>query len=92
MLRAFLELTPIILAVIAILITSKNYKLNLNKGMGIVPLLSIVCALLLVFAQSSWYVLAVVMNSLEDTIISNIVWTIFNILTMVLLIVINKKT
>lgn len=91
MLRAILELSPIIFAVIAILVIGSNFKHKHSNGEGVVSILSLVCAFLLIFAQSSWYVLAVVMDSLQDTLMSNIVWTIFNILTMVLLIVVNKK-
>ena len=91
MLRAILELSPIVVAAIAILVAGKNFRYKHSNGEGIVSVLSIVCAFLLIFAQSSWYVLAVVMQSLEDTLMSNIVWTIFNILTMVLLIVVNRK-
>lgn len=90
-LRAILELGPIVFAVIAILIASKNFKFHKENGRALISSLSIVCSFLLIFAQSSWYVLVVVLNSLEDSVLSNLVWTVFNVLIMLLLILVNKK-
>lgn len=86
MLRAIMELTPIAMAVVAIITASKNFKREKS-----VALLSMVCAFLLIVAQSYWYVAVVVIQTMHETVLSNIVWTIFNCLIMYLVILVNKK-
>jgi 4-amino-4-deoxy-L-arabinose transferase-like glycosyltransferase len=49
-----------------------------------------ISCIIMIVAQSSWYVLVVVMNSLEDSVYSNYLWTVFNCLIMILIILINK--
>lgn len=93
MLRALLELGPIVIAVVATLISSLNYIRANRAGKNytrMIAMLSMVSCIMMIVAQSSWYVLVVVMNSLEDSVYSNYLWTVFNCLIMVLIILINK--
>lgn len=80
------ELFPIVLAVVAIITSSIMYGRVRRKADKIRSILSIICAILLIFAQSSWYTAAIVMGQIEDTWFANQIWTIFNILVMVLII------
>lgn len=80
------ELFPIVLAVIAIITSSIMYGRVRRKSDKIRSILSILCSILLILAQSSWYTAAVVMGKLEDTWFANQIWTIFNTLVMVLII------
>lgn len=86
MLRAIMELTPIAIAILAILTASRNFKHEKTVAM-----LSMVCAFLLIVAQSSWYVLVVILGKLEQSDFSNLIWTVFNCLVMSLVILVNKK-
>lgn len=93
MFRALLELGPIVIAVFATLTSSLNY-IRANKAgkryTRMIAILSMVSCIMMIVAQSSWYVLVVVMNSLEDSVYSNYLWTVFNCLIMILIILINK--
>jgi hypothetical protein len=40
----------------------------------------------MIIAQTSWYTTSVIMGKLEDTGFANALWTIFNSLTMILII------
>jgi len=93
MFRALLELFPIAFAVAAIFFASQNYnsEIHRRKNGKTVALLSILSATLLIIAQSSWYVVAVVLNRVEDTDFANYIWTVFNTLTMVIIILSNKR-
>jgi hypothetical protein len=93
MFRALLELGPIIIAVFATLTSSLNYIRANRAGKTytrMIAMLSMVSCIMMIVAQSSWYVLVVVMNSLEDSVYSNYLWTVFNCLIMILIILINK--
>jgi|LakMenEpi03Aug12_release.lakeMendotaPanAssembly.Ray.scaffolds.fasta_scaffold508818_3 hypothetical protein len=93
MFRAILELGPIVIAVFATLTASFNY-IRANKAgkryTRMIAMLSMISCIMMIVAQSSWYVLVVVMNSLEDSVYSNYLWTVFNCLIMILIILINK--
>lgn len=93
MVRAILELGPIIIATAATLISSLNYIRANRAGRQytrMIAIISMVSCIMMIVAQSSWYVLVVVMNSLEDSVYSNYLWTAFNCLIMILIILVNK--
>lgn len=94
MFRALLELGPIVIAVFATLTSSLNYIRANRAGKRytrMIAMLSMAACIMMIIAQSSWYVLVVVMNSLEDSVYSNYLWTAFNCLIMILIILINKR-
>lgn len=94
MVRAILELGPIVIAVFTTLAASINFSRasrNNNSSVRLISILSMISALMLIVAQSSWYVLVVIMNRLEDSVYSNYLWTAFNCLIMLLLILVNKQ-
>ena len=76
------EAIPIILACYAALICAKQYINDRRKQHKRLMLLGIICALLLIIAQTSWYVTYVVQGNLLGTVFSDQIWTIFNSLTM----------
>jgi hypothetical protein len=93
MFRAILELGPIVIAVFATITSSLNYVRANKEGNSytrMIAILSMVSCIMLIVAQSSWYVLVIVMGSLEDSVYSNYLWTIFNCLIMVVVILFNK--
>ena len=93
-LRSIFETSPIILAVIALCMIAyklANSKSRRNRSSDkLITNLSILSAFTLIIAQSSWYVAYVIMNKPEDTDFSNWLWTIFNNVSMLILIIINK--
>ena len=93
MFRAILELFPIVFAVAAIFFSSQNYnnEVHYRKNSKTLALLSILSATLLIIAQSSWYVVAVVLGRVEDTDFANYIWTVFNTITMIIIILSNKR-
>jgi hypothetical protein len=76
------EATPILLACYAALICAKQYFNDRRKDHKRVMLLGIICSLLLIIAQTSWYVTYVVQGNLLGTVFSDQLWTVFNSLTM----------
>lgn len=86
MFASFFESLPIILALIAIVISAKSFHLSRRKADKVRCLLSIIIALLLIIAQSSWYITSVILGKVEDTTFANHLWTVFNTLVMLILI------
>ncbi len=86
MFSSFFESLPIILAVIAIVISAKAFHLSRRKADKVRCVLSITIAALLIIAQSSWYITSVILGRVEDTTFANNLWTVFNSLTMLVLI------
>jgi hypothetical protein len=82
----FFELLPIGLALIAIMMSSIMYTKTRRKYDKVRTLFGMVAAALLIVAQSSWYVAYVIMGDLQDTVFANVIWTLFNCVTMLLII------
>lgn len=76
------ETLPIILACYSAIICSRQFAKDRRAQNKRVLLLGIVCSLLLIIAQTSWYVSYVVKGSLLGTWFADQIWTLFNILTM----------
>lgn len=94
MVRALVELGPIVIAVFTVLASSINFsRANRDNkpNVRLIAILSMISAFMLIVAQSSWYVLVVVMDRLEDSVYSNYLWTAFNCVIMSLLILVNRQ-
>lgn len=76
------EAIPILLAIYAAIICARQYTLDRRKHHKRVLLLGVISSLLLIIAQTSWYVTYVVNGNLIGTWFANQVWTLFNSLTM----------
>ena len=86
----WLEFTPIVFAMIAIIVSALKINNIRRKSDFIVCILSIVGPILLIVAQTSWWVTAVIENNLLGTWFANQVWTVFNTMMMVLIIILNR--
>ena len=88
MLRYVFELLPIALAIPAIVLCARKYHIARRNTDRIVSGLAVLCALLLILAQSSWWASYTLHGDLQGTWLANQVWTIFNCLTMAVFITI----
>lgn len=78
-----IEAVPIVLAFYAAIACAYRYTVDRRKNYKKVLLLGVVSSILLIIAQSSWYVASVLQSKLVGTEYSEHLWIIFNILTMI---------
>lgn len=83
------ELVPLLLAFPAVFYAGTRYAKLRRLRDKVINAMSIGCAVLLIVAQTSWYTTTVILNRLEDAVYINTVWTVFNSLVMVLIILIS---
>ena len=83
-LRDIFELLPVGLAGVAIVTATMKYGKTdkQNRRERILLAISILAAVLLIIAQSSWYVASVILGKIEDTWFANDVWSVFNTIVM----------
>ena len=86
MINYFFQILPIILAVIAIISCSYRFSKERRKYDRYAMLLSIISSFIMIIAQTSWWVTYAIEGNLMGTIFANNLWTIFNSLIMVCLI------
>ena len=84
--NSIVELFPVGLALVAIATSSIMYNRTRRKYDKVRSLFGIIIAVVMIIAQTSWYTTSVIMGKLEDTVFANALWTIFNSLTMILII------
>lgn len=77
------ELLPVALALAAAVTCSVSYKSAKERRTRLVLGLGIVCAALLILAQTSWWGSFVLTGKLEGTVWANWLWTVFNCTVMV---------
>ncbi len=85
-----LDTIPILLAIVAIFVSSIKLMNIRRKSDYMICSFSIVASLLLIFAQTSWWVSVVIDNDLAGTDFSNKLWFMFNTLVMLILILNNS--
>lgn len=85
----FFQLLPVILACIAAITCAHRFNSGRRKQDKIVMALSVTCSLLLIVAQTSWWTTFLIEGNLLGTIFADTIWTIFNSLIMVTLIIIS---
>lgn len=83
---SILEIIPIILAFAAIYVSANATMTARRSTDRIRAGLSVVAAVLLIVAQTSWYVTSVILGQMEDTSFANHIWSVFNILVMLIII------
>ena len=81
-----IELLPIILGIIAIIINSLSVVNYRRKSDRIRSVLSILASILLIIAQTSWYVSNIIMGLPYDISWADNIWTVFNTLVMIIFI------
>lgn len=84
-----LDIIPVLLAIVAIFVSSLRLLDIRRKSDYIICTFSIVAALLLIFAQTSWWVSVVISHNLAGTSFANCIWLVFNTLVMLILILTN---
>lgn len=87
MYNAIIEFIPVGLAIVAIYFASGNLAHIRRTRDRVANVLGMVAAIILVVAQSSWYTSAVLEGNLEGTWFANQLWTIFNSLVMIMIII-----
>jgi hypothetical protein len=90
MLTTIFELLPVGLAVIAAVRCSTRYSMRIRKVDRLTLILAVLNSLLLIFAQTSWWSTYVLLGSLQGTEFANVVWTVFNSLTMIVFILLGS--
>lgn len=88
MIVMFFEFLPVGLALAAAVLCAQKYSDTRRKAERLVCLLGTICAVLLMFAQTSWWSAYYIHGLGLGTDFANHVWTLFNILTMSAFIVI----
>lgn len=83
----FIEFIPIILAIIAAISCSYRFKHCRRSSDKISMFFATLAALLLIIAQTSWWVSYIIEGDLLGTKFANNIWTIFDSLIMICLIV-----
>ena len=85
--NAIIEIIPIVLAIVAIYLASGRLTQLRRTQDRISNIIGIIASIILIVAQSSWYASAVVDGTLQGTWFANQLWTAFNSLVMLLMII-----
>lgn len=78
-----LDTVPILLAIYAAVVCSRKYAEDRRKHTKRVLALGVAGAILLIIAQTSWYVSSDIFHNTLGTWFADQIWTIFNSVTMV---------
>ena len=70
------------MGLIAVILCSFNFGQERRKQHKVIMILGIVCSLILVIAQLSWWSSFIVIGVGVGTAFADVLWTIFNTLTM----------
>jgi hypothetical protein len=84
----FFEFLPVVLALAASVLCAQKYSDTRRKSERLVCLLGTICAVMLMFAQTSWWSAYTYHGLGLGTDLANHVWSAFNSLTMVAFIVV----
>lgn len=84
------EAIPIVLAIIATMFNAERYTALKDNGERLEVILATLACVLLIVAQTSWWV-AVMTGTMEELWWANIVWSTFNTVTMISYIVAARK-
>ena len=87
MFQYLFEALPVLLAIVSAVFCSRKYtqERRYRDRFGLIG--AVIASILLTIAQTSWWVAVLIEKRLEDTILANYVWTVFN--TIVMLVFIN---
>lgn len=83
MFKHVFELLPVVLAIASAFSCGIGYKQDRRKSGRIARVLATVASLLLLVAQTSWWVSSTIQHDLSGTVVANAIWTIFNTLVCV---------
>lgn len=82
-----LELVPIGLAIVSVISCTRSLFRERRRVTKVTSGFGLVCSLILIVAQSSWWTSYAINGNIEGTVWANTLWTIFNTLTMTAFIV-----
>lgn len=78
-----LDLIPVVLAAIVVILCGLRYSAECKQSIRIPMLFGVVCGVLLIFAQTSWWTSVRVEGLQFGTVFADAIWTIFNSLVMI---------
>lgn len=90
MLAHVFELSPVILAMVAAVTCADRYSRARRKCERAAMAIGVLCALLLIFAQTSWWTSYVIQGLGLATQIADAAWTAFNSLVMIAFILLSR--
>ena len=76
------ELLPVVLAAIAVVLCGLRYSAECKRSIRIPMLMGVVCGLLLITAQTSWWTSIRVEGAMFGTEFADALWTAFNSIVM----------
>ena len=85
----FFDLLPVLLAIVAIFFLSKRFDTDRRKSGKLVYFMAIACSLIMIVAQLSWWASSILQEDFMGQTFANILWTVFNSLTMITFILIS---
>lgn len=85
--KDIVEFVPVVLAVIAAIMSAHRANVARRTSDVVYCVLAIISCILLIVAQTSWWVSYVVQGDLLGTWFSNQIWLVFNTLVMVMIII-----
>lgn len=79
-----LDMIPLIIGGIALVVSIHAYPKIRRRIDRIWVIIAVINTMIMLVAQMSWFVAANVLHSLQDTSFANYLWTVFNTISMVL--------
>lgn len=76
------ELLPVVLAVIVVILCGLRYSAECKRSIRVTMLMGVICGLLLITAQTSWWTSIRVEGLQFGTAFADALWTMFNSLVM----------
>ena len=84
--KPIFELVPVVLSVIAIIVGAIRLRHQLSNNIRLQAGFGILAAILLMFAQTSWFSTLFFIGDTIDTSFADDLWTWFNLISMALII------
>lgn len=81
-----IEFIPVVLGILAVYFAAGKLVTHRRRLDTVATMLSILAAIVMIVAQSSWYTSAIVEQDLQGTWFANQLWTLFNSLAMIIII------
>ncbi len=89
--ESFFRLVPIFLAVIAAILCARRFYSDRRKHDRMVMTLSVMCSIMLILAQTSWWSSSILEGSLKGAWFTNIIWNIYDALVAITFIVLSHR-
>jgi len=83
MLAHIFELMPVALALVATISCAHRFNTTRHKPTRNLMLLAVICAIIMMIAQTTWWSYWTLRNEMVRPAYTAVLWTVFNILSMV---------